>query len=86
MKTGTIVYLAGAGTLPEDFDAEGAIEAAGLASRWTEMSGSAPGFYRPEEALLALARRGAARVELVWATFDAQAGLIVGAEHTRLIG
>lgn len=86
MKTGTIVYLAGADTLPKEFDVDQAVGLAGWDPRLTELSGAAPGYYQPEEALLALAQRGAARVELVRAAFDSRRGLVLGAERTRLVG
>lgn len=86
MKTGTIVYLAGASQLPAEFDVDAAIEHAGLDPRWTEAAGAAPGFYDPLEAALALARKGAGRVELAKAAFEARQGLVVGRNRVRLAG
>lgn len=86
MRTGTIVYLAGAGAVPAELDLSQTLKREGLDPRWTEVAGSAPGFYRPEEALLVLTQRGAGRVDLVRARFDSQQGLHVGADRTRLAG
>ena len=86
MKTGTIVYVAQAGTLPAEWAAEQALGETGLDPRWTELAGSALGFYRPEEALLALAQRGAARVDLVGATCDDRHAMKLNSPRTRWVG
>ena len=68
MKKGTIVYLADAGSIPADADLEDAARQEGLDPEWTEFAASVPGYHRLPEALLALAARGAGRVELASAT------------------
>lgn len=86
MQTGTIVYLTQAGALPVGWAAEQALGETGLDPRWTELAGSAPGFYRPEEALLALAQRGAQRIDLVGATCDDRHAMQLHAARTRWVG
>lgn len=85
MKTGTIVYLGNAGALAPAADPEGAAAAGGLDPVWTELAASAPGYYRIEEALLELARRGAGRIELVRARPGEDGGLVLS-PPVRLAG
>ncbi len=86
MGKGTIVYLAGIGNLPVEMDVDHAIERSGLDPRWTEVVGPSVGFYNIEEALLALTRRGAKRVELTQAHYDEHHVLHVNTNRTHLTG
>lgn len=85
MKTGTIVYLGDAGALAPAADPEAAAAACGLDPAWTEVAASVPGYYRIEEALLELSRRGAGRIELVRARCGEGFGLTLS-EPVRLAG
>ena len=85
MKTGTIVYLGDARALAPAADPEEAAAASGLDPAWTEVAASVPGYYRIEEALLELSRRGAGRIELVRARPGEGDGLAFSAP-VRLTG
>jgi len=81
-----VAWLAATNSLPPPTAGiDRAIERAGLDPRWTEVAGGASGFYRPQEALLALARRSAVRVEIARAILDDRQVLHVDAHRTRLI-
>lgn len=62
------------------------VERAGLDPHWTEVAGGTSGFYRPQEAILALARRGAVRIAIARAILDDRQVPHVDARRARLTG
>lgn len=86
MRTGTVVYVAGAREIPEGVEVGEALARAGLDPAWTEVVGLPEGFHTPQGAALALLRRGAARVDLARAFFDGDEGIRIRDDFTRIAG
>lgn len=65
MRTGTVLYLTDAASVPDDVDDEAVISRAGLDPGWTLVAAQRCGYYAVEEALHLLISRGATRVDAV---------------------
>ena len=86
MQNATVVYLADAGTLPNPIDLAKAVSLSGLDPDWTEVASGSPGYDSVPEALLRLAERGAHRVEVTWAHWESERGLLLSGNRHRLMG
>ena len=65
MKDGMIVYLVGAGEVPEEFDAARAVKASGYPADRVELVSSRQGFFSVEDAWHFLFTKGCGRISLM---------------------
>lgn len=86
MQTATVLYLTDAATLPPDLDLPEAAARAGLDPIWTEPAATLAPFPRVEDALLRLAQRGAATVDIVAGSWNGEGELLLSDRRLRLRG
>jgi len=86
MKTGTVIYLTDAASVPADFDEEHAVMQLGLDPHWTLLAASQNGFHEMQEATLRLVERGAKTIEAVRAGLGDNGKINLFGERMRLFG
>ena len=86
MKTGTVIYLTDAASVPADFDEEQAVVQLGLDPHWTLLAASHNGFTEMQEATLRLVERGAKSIEAIRAGLADNGKISLFGERMRLYG
>ena len=86
MRTGTVIYLTDAASVPADFDEEQAVIQLGMDPQWTRLAASLNGFDEMQEATLRLVERGANSIEAVCAGLGKNGQLSLFGPRLRVYG
>ncbi len=86
MQTGTVLYVTGTARLDDPDNLLTEASRNGLDPAWVAVASSAPGWPSPQDATLALAERGAHRIELRAAFLDPGGSVRLAPRGVRIQG